>query len=579
MKKVNGIGTRLYMLIGFVMIFILGISGFSWTTFGSFNKENKNRLQKTSEYIIMVDEARQAQVDFKIQVQDWKDTLLRGNDSAAFEKYYSQFTQGNNKVQGELEKLRSNMIKQGMNTSLVDELLNSHKDLYNKYTSAIKSYDSKSLNSYQIVDGLVKGIDRKPTDDMNSLVKYIEDTASSETQSIMKKSDIEANSFNRNLICISVLGIILVIFFTTLITSINRGITRFMEQFKTLMEQAESGDLTIRGEVYKKDELGELTERFNSFIDKISSLIYEAKDTSVTVASSSREIMKTSEEISKAAEEVAVTISDVAESALKQSELAQQSNRAVNGVVEGLNLITENTVHIDRLANNATKTVISGTESLKNQSEKMTNTKKASQNVADAINDLSEKSNEIGKVVEFINGITEQINLLSLNASIEAARAGEAGRGFTVVANEVKKLAELSKESTEKISNLILGVQDNINKAVVEATNTKASIDEQVTSLKETDDSFNLIQKSVFEITNKIDEVANQTREINEKAVSVERSVKNIVSIIEENGSSTGEIAAASEEQTASIEEVSSSMNYLAELSNNLQKSLAKFKV
>ncbi|MBE6069597.1 MAG: methyl-accepting chemotaxis protein [Clostridium lundense] len=579
MKGGKGISVRLYGLIGFVMIFILIITSFSWITFKDFNEKHKSRLQITAEYINMVDETRQAQVDFKKQVQEWKNTLLRGYDPGSFKKYYSQFSKENDNVQSQLLKLKEDMEKQGMDTSSVDTLLSIHKELYDKYSKAIKSYDPNNMESYRIVDKLVKGIDRQPTDDMDLLVKQIQDKAKLEMEEMIKQSDIDANNFNRNLIYILILGIILIVFFTVLIISTYKGITKFIEQFKILMEQAEQGDLTIKGEVYKKDELGEVTERFNRFIDKIRDLINEAKDTSITVSASSKDITKASDQISTSAEEVAGTIVSIAENASKQAELAEQSNRAVHGVVEGLNIITENTVYINELANKAMETVISGTASLKEQGERMTNTKKASQNVTDVVSDLSTKSNEIGKVVEFINQITGQINLLSLNASIEAARAGEAGRGFTVVANEVKKLAELSKESTQKISILIEEVQDDIEKAVDEVTNVKVSIEEQETSLEITDNSFNLIQHSVFEMANKIKEVANETKEINENAVSVEKSMKNMVIIINQNTSGTEEVASVTEEQTASIEEVASSMNHLAEMSNTLCESLSKFKV
>lgn len=579
MKHSKGIGVRLYALIGFTMVFILGISSFSWTMFKNFNQEHKDTIQKTTNYITMVDEARQAQVDFKIQVQDWKDTLLRGNDPASFEKYYSQFTKDNDNVQIELLKLKKDMSNRGMDTSSVEDLIDTHKQLYDKYTKAIQSYDCSNVESYHIVDTMVKGIDRKPTDDMNSLVKQVENVANSETQNIMKQSDIKTSNFNKELILVSVLGIILIIFSAVLIISTYKGITKFIEQFKVLIKQAENGDLTIKGEVYKKDELGELTERFNRFIEKIRDLIYEAKDTSVTVAESSNEIMKASDEVSKTVEEVSVTISNIAESSSKQVELTEQGTKDVNGVAQGLNLINKNTVHINKLANKAMETVISGTTILKHQGEKMNDTKKASQDVTDVIHGLSEKSNEIGKVVEFINGIAEQINLLSLNASIEASRAGEAGRGFTVVADEIKKLAELSRESTRKISDLISDVQNDIEKTVVEAKNTEVSIDEQENSLKLTDNSFKLIQKSVFEMVDKIKEVAKQTKEINENAISAEKSIKNIASIVDQNASGTEEVASATEEETASVEEVASAMNHLAEMTNSLQKSLDKFKV
>ena len=579
MKASKGIGIRLYLLIGFVMVFTLSIMSFSWITFRSFNEKNKNGLEITDEYVNIVDEARQAQVDFKKEVQEWKNTLLRGFDPESFKKYYSQFSQENDTVNAQLLKLKEDMTKQSMDTSSVDALLKAHKELYDNYNNALQSYDQNNIESYRIVDGLVKGMDRKPTDDMDILVKQIQDNATLKTENMIKQSDVDANNFKNNLIGIAVVGIILIISFTVLIISTYKGITRFIEQFKTLLEKAESGDLTIKGEIYKNDELDELTERFNRFINKVRILISEAKQASATVVSSSNEIMNTSDEVSRGSKEISCTISNIAESASRQSELADHSNNSVNDVVEGLNRITENTLYINELANKTLGTVTNGTVNLKQQIDRMSNTQNASQNVSAVISHLSTKSNEIGNVVEFINGITDQINLLALNASIEAARAGEAGRGFTVVAKEVENLAVLSKESTQKISLLITEVQNDIEKAFIEVTTTNVSIAEQATSLKLTDDSFNLIQKSVFEVTNKIKEVTIETKVINENAISVEKSIKNIANIIEQNAANTEEVASAAEEQTASIAEVSSSMALLADLSNSLQNAIATFKV
>jgi len=577
MKGSTGIGTRLYLLIGFVIIFVFSITTFSWITFKSFNENYKSRLLRTSEYINLVDESRQAQVDFKKQVQEWKDMLLRGYDNESFKKYYSQFTQEKDNVQSQLLKLKENMKNQGMDTSSIDTLLNTHKDLYDKYNTAIKSYDPNNAESYRIVDGLVKGIDRKPTDDMDALVKDIKDKSKLETDNMMNESNIDSNNFNKTLICIAVLGVILILFFAFLITSTYKDITTFINQFKTLMKQAESGDLTINGIVHKNDELGQLTEGFNRFIFKIRTLISESKEATTTVVSSSNEVMNTSDEVSKTTEDIASTISTIAENALTEAKLAVEINNAVNDVVKGINRITANSMNITELANNAMVTVNNGSESLKHQIETMSTTKNASQNVSEVISDLATKSNEIGIVVDFISGITEQINLLALNASIEAARAGEAGKGFTVVANEVNKLAVLSKESTEKISHLIGQVQTHISNAVVQVTKTNDSIDDQVISLQDTNESLNLVYKSVFEVTNKINEVAAETKEINKKIISVEHSTNNISTLIDDNALNTQEISSATEEHTASIKEIASSMNILVALSNNLQNTLSKF--
>jgi methyl-accepting chemotaxis protein len=579
MKREVGIGTKLYSLIIFVVIFIVGMCTFSWYTVSKFNNSTKERLEESRSYTILVDEARDTQVEFKIQVQEWKNVLLRGNSKEKFDKYYNQFIQSNNNVQTKLLKLKESMKNSSLDTTSVDTLMLNHKELFDKYSIAIKSYDINNSESYKTVDELVSGLDRQTTSDMDSLVESIESKSTEAAEMMIKTSESDKNTFTKYLIILVGLGLVATIVFTIIIMATYKGIKMFINQFKSLMEQAEKGDLTIKGEIHKKDELGEVTSKFNEFITSIRNLISETKEATETVALSSNEIMKTTDEISNTSQEVANTVSDLAESTSKQIEFAEQSNEKVKVVVEGLKKITTNSIYINKLTNTAIETVNSGASTLKEQIKIMDNTKDSSKKVSEVIWNLSTKSNEIGEVVEFINGITEQINLLSLNAAIEAARAGEAGRGFTVVANEVKKLAELSRESTLKISKLITEIQSDIKKSVEEVSNTNQSIDKQAVALKNTDDSLKKIEISVFEVTQKIKEVTAETEAINNSTSVVEEAIGKIVALIETNASSTEEVAASTEEHTASIEEISASMNVLTDLSNNLEKTIQKFKV
>lgn len=579
MKREVGIGTKLYSLIIFVIIFIVGMCIFSWYTVSKFNNSTKERLEVSRSYTVLVDEARDAQVEFKIQVQEWKNVLLRGNSKDNFDKYYNQFIQSNNNVQDKLLKLKESMKNNSLDTESVDTLMLNHKELFDKYSIAIKSYDINNSESYKTVDGLVSGLDRQTTSDMDSLVESIQSKATEAAEMMIKTSESDKNTFTKYLVILVGLGLVATIVFTIIIMATYKGIKMFINQFKSLMEQAEKGDLTIKGEIHKKDELGEVTSKFNEFITSIRNLISETKEATETVALSSNEIMKTTDEISNTSQEVANTVSALAESASKQIEFAEQSNEKVKGVVEGLKKITTNSIYMNKLTKTAIETVNSGASTLKEQIIIMDSTKNSSKKVSEVIWNLSTKSNEIGEVVEFINGITEQINLLSLNAAIEAARAGEAGRGFTVVANEVKKLAELSQESTLKISKLITEIQSDIKKSVEEVSNTNQSIDKQAVALKNTDDSLKKIETSVFEVTQKIKEVTAETEAINNSTSVVEDAIGKIVALIETNASSTEEVAASTEEHTASIEEISASMNLLTDLSNNLEKTIQKFKV
>ncbi|WP_097027988.1 methyl-accepting chemotaxis protein [Clostridium peptidivorans] len=577
MKNNNGIKFKLYMMVTFAIVFTIGIGIFSWTSFNNSNKKSHSRLNSTIDYIDLVNSSRKIQVDFKEQVQEWKNTLLRGNDPASFKKYYNAFLNKHKTIQEDLLILKKNMSSAGLDTSLIDNLLSSHKELYDKYTIAINKYDSNNKESFKIVDALVKGIDRAPTEDMNSLVNQIEDAAKLKAENMISEADKEAYNFKKILLGILIFSICIIIFLTILILSTYKGIKNFITELQRVINKAEQGDLTAECKVHSKDELGVLTKQFNKFLNEIRLLISKAKETSAVVLSSSNEILKSSEETSKASEEISSTVTSISRGALEQSKLAHEGNNLVKDVAINLHNITDNTLNISALASKSMEIVNNGTTILEYQRDKMFHSQRASQNVSEVISELSIKSSEIGQIIGFINGITGQTNLLALNASIEAARAGEAGRGFSVVANEVKKLAELSKESTQKINNLIIEVQSDIEKAVIEMNNTKISIDEQSSSLQSTENAFNDIKLSVSEVVNKINEVSHETQIVNNNILSVENSINNIENLVNQSASFTEEAASITEEQTASMLEISSSINELTELSKDLKNTLEKF--
>ena len=174
MKSDKSIGRTLFLLIFFIIIFTIGIGSFSWISFQNQNNKISGNLNTINNFIILTDDARIVQVDFKKQVQYWKDTLLRGNDPASFNQSYNEFLNQDKAVDAGLAKLKENIAKQNMDTSLVDKIITFHKDLHDKYTQAIQNYDKNNIQSFRIVDGLVKGIDRAPTNDMDSLVKQIQ---------------------------------------------------------------------------------------------------------------------------------------------------------------------------------------------------------------------------------------------------------------------------------------------------------------------------------------------------------------------------------------------------------------------
>ena len=195
------------------------------------------------------------------------------------------------------------------------------------------------------------------------------------------------------------------------------------------------------------------------------------------------------------------------------------------------------------------------------------------------IKDLDSKSAEIGKIIEVITGIADQTNLLALNAAIEAARAGEHGKGFAVVADEVRKLAELSRQSASQISGLIEVIQKETHQVVEMMNKGTVEISEGTQLVEETGRTFDQILKSIENVSSEIQEVSAISEEMSASVQQVNASIEEVTKIARDSVSSTAEIASATEEQLASMEEVASSSASLANLAENLREMVGKFKI
>lgn len=562
-----------------MLVFMLGMGSFTLYSLNSTSNQAQNDVVIVNKYIDLVDDSRNIQVTFKKQVQAWKDILLRGLDQSKYNTYLAEFTGYNNDVLEGLTGLKTSMVSLGIDGALVDKVSTDLGQLQVNYTNALKSYDKTNKESYKIVDTLVKGMDRAPTNDMDTLVKSIRDKSNSQIASMNLASENKNKQLEGYLFIIITISICLIILLTLMTLLTYKNIEKFIKQFQVIMKKAEEGDLTVQGSVFSKNELGFLTIRFNKFIENIKVLILETKEMSYLVASSSNNILKNSDETTKTSQQISETISEVANGATRQSTLALQSNDMVVSVTRDLNKVTEATNHMKELAMETDKIVTQGISSIKFQNDKMVDSKNTTEEVSSSILNLSTKSADIVQFVEVINGISSQTNLLALNASIEAARAGEAGKGFAVVADEIRKLADSSSSSTSKIEELIKAIQNGINETVSKMEKFQKSMEEQTESIKNTESIFWKIKESTSKVNNEIIEISNKTQIIDKNSISLEKAISNITNVIEENAAASEEVAASTEEQVASIEEISLSISSLTKSSDKLKQFLDKYKV
>jgi len=377
------------------------------------------------------------------------------------------------------------------------------------------------------------------------------------------------------------LVIVLVIFMISIVLSLllSKGIAQNIKNLKGVFEKASKGDLTVTIKASTKDEFMDLANSFNDMMSNISNLMSKVSGSSKTVLETSSNLASMSEEVTASIGEVAKAIQEVSEGATDQAQNAQNGAEQMNDLADSLDKISENSNEMDKLSLSTKCLGDKGLFMIDTLIEKSHKTKIATSEVNEIVQDMNDSTKKINSISETIAEITEQTNLLSLNASIESARAGEAGRGFAVVAEEIRKLAEQSKESTQEIKAIIANIQTKSDIAVSAIKSTEEIVVEQELAVGQTQEIFNEILKSIGTMIAKVEEVKVSIVDINKKKQGVVSEIENISSISQGTASASEEVTASTEEITAVMDRFTKYADELQVLAEKLSLELNNFKV
>lgn len=345
-------------------------------------------------------------------------------------------------------------------------------------------------------------------------------------------------------------------------------------------KQISEGNLTSEDvKVKNNDEIGELSASFNHMAQNLRILIKQVGSSAEQVAASAEELTASAEQTGKATEQIAHTVQGVALGAQHQVDSVNSSIDIMNGMAAGIKQIAANTANVSDSAGHTLVLADGGNGSIKGAVEQMESLHLSIQSLNMVVGGLGARAQEIGTIVEVITNIAGQTNLLALNAAIEAARAGEQGKGFAVVADEVRKLAEQSSRSAMQITDLVKAIQSETMEAVETMKRSTVQVDEGIGKVKDSGEVFSKILAAVHEVTGQIQEVSAASRQMSAGVIEVVASVEQISGLAESAAAGTQEASAATEEQLASMEEISSSASALARMSEELQELIGKFKV
>ncbi|MGI6649804.1 MAG: methyl-accepting chemotaxis protein [Bacillota bacterium] len=384
-------------------------------------------------------------------------------------------------------------------------------------------------------------------------------------------STLAKNTLIIGLVCLVVLG--LAIFFMVQLTL--KPLQRLAEVSSRIAE----GDLAQQVEVKSTDEIGQLAENFNGMVNNLRRLVERISTMTGQVADASEQLAEAAGESGKATEQVALSMGELAKGTANEAELTQDTARVVNDMAQALRQVESGAQQVNGVSRQLKTVVEEGMEAVSDLGSKMAESVRSSEGVGVAIQDLDQCSKEIGQIVEVITNIAGQTNLLALNAAIEAARAGEQGRGFAVVADEVRKLAEGSAQAANQIAQLIQDIQKGTETAVNEVTNAIAVIKAQEQAVSVTENLFGNVEKGAGSIELEINSAIAAINQLSTQAQRIVQAVESISAITQQSAASAEEVSAITEEQTASAQMIAASAQNIADLVKDLEKAVAQFKL
>ncbi|MDI7247121.1 MAG: methyl-accepting chemotaxis protein [Bacillota bacterium] len=454
----------------------------------------------------------------------------------------------------------------------------------------------------------------------------------SQAAGVVSEADATAAAATRDIIVIIAVSGILSILLGLLLA---KTIADPVQKLVRAANEAAQGDLSEDLQAQSTDEVGMLTRAFAAMLGSLRSLIGEVTASAQSVASTSEELSASAEESAKAVQQISDTVQQVAAGAQDQSSSVNdvassvgQVNQAIvqvakgaesqvksvheaSGVVAGMKKSLDETMQalqtVGESSRRSAESSARGRESVNSVIASMGRIGDTTRAVADRISELDKHSQEIGRILEVIDDIAEQTNLLALNAAIEAARAGEHGRGFAVVADEVRKLAERSSSETKAIAELVARVRQATEKAVTaidsglkeveagsvlseeagkalkEISSNAAEGGQLISRLIESSQALAeasaRMEKAIDDIVSVAEENTAATEEMAASAEEVKKAVDAIASVSEETAASVEEVSASSEQVSASIQEMAASAESLADLAQKLRDAVSRFKV
>ncbi|MCW0922944.1 MULTISPECIES: methyl-accepting chemotaxis protein [Pseudomonas] len=459
----------------------------------------------------LIDEAN---LQFKVQVQEWKNVLLRGKQPADLAKYWSQFEERQRDVQNILGELAGQKGIEATLKSRIERLREAHRQLGTAYQKGRDAYVAAGGDP-SAGDAAVKGVDRATSEQMSALVAELREQGTAQSALISASAD---RTVWLGLLVMLASGLLIGLLSLWLV---SRNLIEPIRNLIDYVTRLSRGQLAERVVSERRDELGNLAAAANTLRDFLA-------DTFTRLQRSAGDLDSASGELNAIATTMAGGTSE-------QFNRTDQVATAMNEMSATAQEVARHAADAARAADDADQSAQQGEKVMQTTIHSITQMRGEIANTATVIRRLETDSGRIGKVLEVIRGIAEQTNLLALNAAIEAARAGEAGRGFAVVADEVRNLAQRTAESIIEINQIIQNVQTGAVDAAQAIESGQARSDESVEQVTQAGAMLERITLAVEAIRDMNRQIATAAEEQTSVAEDISRNLTEITAIASTN--------------------------------------------
>ncbi len=461
---------------------------------------------------------------FKTQVQEWKNILLRGHVQKDFDKYLGRFETKQKEVQRLAQKLLADVVDSEISNT-IQQFERAHADIFAQYQQGVEVYQALAFD-YKAGDRLVRGVDREPSQLLELLASQINAKVLSDAGALNASSGKLMTAIYVLIVLMSLCACIF------LVLCMKFLLVRPVLKLKTCVDGMAGGDFSQPIRAGSRDEVGSLSKSLNDMRIELCGMLgvmvgasHRLTDSAGVLTCAAQGIDDDTHHAQDHAGQIAAAMTQmsasIAEVASNASVAADATDQANQGAGEGMRIMEEAILAISAVADEVVK-------------------------ISADMTRLEQNTTSVGAVLDVIKGIAEQTNLLALNAAIEAARAGEQGRGFAVVADEVRALAKRTQESTEEIHHIIEAVQNGAKAAArgMDAGNQKT--EHAVSLARDAGDAIRKIVNQIDRVQGMSSQIATAAEEQSAATEEINRNVVNMTSLSEkahESAANTHNIA------------------------------------